>query len=142
MPACRSARLIAAALALAAAGSAAVAPAARAQQPTPAVERPAPFDSAGRVLLLTPALATRLRLAPPAFPVQGPFVEARLFAAPEAAVAGPAVLSVVRPGGAVERYTLGAPERAALAAAVASGLAAGAPGLRSDTAKAVPAPAA
>lgn len=138
MPAPRLASVIAAALAVAT-----VAPAARAQQPapTPAVERPAPFDSAGRVLILTPALVARLQLAPPAFPVRGPFVEARLFAAPDAAITGPAVLSVVRPGGTVERYALGAAERAALTAAIASGLTTAGPGLRSDTAVVVSEPA-
>ena len=119
----------------------ALVPAAHAQQAAPAVERPAAFDSAGRVLVVTPALAARLRLAPPAFPVAGPFVEARLFAAPDAGPAGPAVLSVSRAGGAVERYALGAPERAALAAAVASGLAVAGPGLRGDSAVTVSEPA-
>jgi hypothetical protein len=119
----------------------ALVPAAHAQQAAPAVERPAAFDSAGRVLVVTPALAARLRLAPPAFPVAGPFVEARLFAAPDAGPAGPAVLSVSRAGGAVERYALGPPERAALAAAVASGLAVAGPGLRGDSAVTVSEPA-
>lgn len=132
---------------LTAAAGAAVLPATRAgaQTPAPVVERPAPFDSAGRVLLVTPALVARLRLAPPAWPVRGPFVEARLFDAPvdapNAGAAGPAVLSVTRPGGAVERYALGAAERAALTAAVAAGLAAAGSGLRSDTAVVVSEPA-
>ncbi len=133
-----------AALALAALGPAA--PVAGAQQqprptPAPSVERPAPFDSAGRVQVITPALAARLRLQAPAFPVQGPFVDARLFAAPDAGDAGPAVLSVTRPGGAVERYPLGTAERAALGAAVASGVAFAGPGLRADTALVISEPA-
>jgi hypothetical protein len=135
-----SARLLAASLAVAAA-CAGVAPAARAQPTAPTVERAAPFDSAGRVLVVTPALAARLRLAPPAFPVQGPFVEARLFAAPDAAAAGAAVLSVTRVGGAVERYTLSAADRAALAAAISAGISAAGPGIRSDTAVTVSEPA-
>jgi hypothetical protein len=135
MSACRSARLLAAGLALAAAAGTLAPTAGAQQQPAaPTVERPAAFDSAGRLLLVTPALAARLRLGPPAFPVQGPFTEARLFAAPDAAAAGPAVLSVVRVGGAVERYPLAAAERAALVAAVTAGLAAGGSDLRSDTA--------
>jgi hypothetical protein len=140
MPPRRFARLLAASLAVAAA-CAAIAPVARAQPTAPAVERSTPFDSAGRVFVLTPALVARLRLAPPAFPVQGPFVDARLFAAPDAAAAGPAVLSVTRVGGAVERYTLTAADRAALAAAVTSGIAAAGPGIRSDTAVTISEPA-
>ena len=141
MPNRRSARRLAARLAVAAAACAAVAPAARAQPGAPTVERSAPFDSAGRVLVVTPALAARLRLAPPAFPVQGPFVDARLFTGPDAAAALPAVLSVTRVGGAVERYALAAADRAALAAAIAAGLAASGPGLRGDTTTVVSQPA-
>jgi hypothetical protein len=142
MPATPRARAFAAALAVAAPAVAALATAAGAQQPAPTVERPAAFDSAGRVVLLTPALVARLQLAESVFPVRGPFVEARLFSAAEGTgAAGPAVLSVVRPGGAVERYPLGAAERAALTAAVAAGLAATGPGLRNDTAVVVSEPA-
>jgi hypothetical protein len=142
---CRADRRSAAAALLAAAlaTSAALLPAAAAgaQTPAPLVERPTPFDSAGRVALLTPAFVARLGLAPPAWPVRGAFVEARLFAAPDAAAAGPAVLSVTRPGGAVERYALAAADRAALVAAVAGGLAAAGAGLRNDTAVVVSEPA-
>lgn len=109
-------------------------------QPTPVVERPTAFDSAGRVLLVTPALATRLGLTAPAWPVRGPFVEARLFTTADSASVA-AVLSVTRPGGAIERYALAAADRAALRAAVAAGLTAAGPGLRSDTAVVVSEPA-
>ncbi len=144
MPATRRARAFAAVVAIAAPAVAALATTAGAQQPAPTVERPAAFDNAGRVVLLTPALVARLQLAESVFPVRGPFVEARLFSAVEGAAegaTGPAVLSVVRPGGAVERYPLGAAERAALTAAVAAGLAATGPGLRNDTAVVVSEPA-
>jgi hypothetical protein len=83
------------------------------------VETPLAFDSAGRVMVLTPPLVARLQLAPPAWPVTGDFVEARLFARP----AGLAVLAVSRPDGRVERWTLTADETSALRAAVARDLA-------------------
>ena len=43
-------------------------------------ERPVPFDSAGRVLAITPPLAARLGLASPAWPVTGDYLDARLYA--------------------------------------------------------------
>jgi len=41
-------------------------------------EQPVTFDTAGRVMTLTPPLVARLSLAPPVWPVTGDFVEARL----------------------------------------------------------------
>ena len=43
------------------------------------VETPQPFDSAGRLMAITPAIAARLQLGPPAWRVIGDFTEARLF---------------------------------------------------------------
>lgn len=85
---------------------------------TPAVaqqiETPVAFDSAGKVRSLTPQLVARYGLVAPAWPVQGTFVEARLFS-----VSGGAhVLTVERPGGAVERYSLAEAEVSAIRASV------------------------
>lgn len=74
------------------------------------VETPEPFDSAGRIMAITPGIAARLQLLPPAWRVTGQFTEARLFAGGESGF----VLAVTRPGGAVERYALTADERAYL----------------------------
>jgi hypothetical protein len=74
------------------------------------VEHPEPFDSAGRVMVITPAIAARLQLLPPAWRITGQFSEARLFTAGDSAF----VLVVNRPDGAVERYPLTIDERAYL----------------------------
>lgn len=104
-------------------------PAARAQRLPTTVERAAPFDSAGRILVVTPALATRLALGAPDWPVAGPFAEARLYA-----VEGDgAVLAVVRPSGAIERFALTAAERASIVAAVTRAVVASSRAIRSDT---------
>lgn len=114
-----------------------LAPAAGAQGRPPVVERAAAFDSAGRVLVLTPALVARLGLRAPAWPVSGPFAEARLYA-----VEGQgAVLHVARTSGVIERYPLEPAERDALVAAVSRGVAASATGVRSDTNTVVSEPA-
>ena len=42
-----------------------------AAQVVPTVETSVPFDSAGRITVLTPTLVSRLRLAAPAWPVHG-----------------------------------------------------------------------
>lgn len=95
-----------------------VAPAVGAQ----VIETPVPFDSAGRVLVLTPAIASRLGLAPPAFTVSGNFTEARLYASS----AGGHMLVVQRPSGVVERYALADADVASLRTMVARSLASGA----------------
>jgi hypothetical protein len=79
------------------------------------VERPVPFDPAGRIVLLTPSLAERLQLGAPLFPVTGEWREARLFDRGDAYV-----LVVVRPDAAVARWTLARPEGDALRALVAA----------------------
>ena len=83
-------------------------------------ERPVPFDSAGRVLVITPPLAARLALAPPAWPVTGDYVDARLYVVEN--VAGSSVLVVRRPREVLERYSLSPAQRDDLAAAVNRGV--------------------
>lgn len=79
------------------------------------IERPAPFDSAGRIMALTPQLATRFDLTDP-WNITGPFVEARLYSD----AAGGFVLVVQRPDGTLERVPLDAPQQAALARQIAA----------------------
>src|SRR5215210_754790 len=70
-----------------------VAPAAAAQ----VVETPQAFDSAGRLMAITPSIAARLQLGPPAWRVIGDYTEARLYS-----VGGDAyVLAVTRRDGSV-----------------------------------------
>lgn len=78
------------------------------------VETPIAFDSAGKVLSITPALVDRFHLGAPAWPVTGAFVEARLYGASS----GGSTLVVTRPSGALERYALSDEERAALRTAI------------------------
>ena len=85
-------------------------------------ERPAPFDSVGRILAITPPLAARLGLAPPAWPVSGDFVDARLYATDD--TSGAAVLVVRRPRDVLDRYPLTSAQRLDLAASVNRGVAA------------------
>lgn len=96
------------------------------------VESPVPFDSAGRIMTVTPALAQRLALAPPVWPVVGTFREARVFLAG----AERFVLVVERLDGARERFPMSATEYEALRGAVSSAL-----GSRPAPAPAAPAPA-
>ena len=65
-------------------------------------ESPVTFDSAGRVPAITQALADRLRLGPPAWPVTGRFDKARLYRSSD----GTYVLVVERTGRAIDRYAL------------------------------------
>ena len=78
------------------------------------VETPVPFDSAGRITVITPPLAARLGLAPPTWVVGGDYREARLYAQPD----GNFVLIAFRPSGALERYALTPPELDVLRAAI------------------------
>jgi len=83
-----------------------VAPAAAAQ----VVETPQPFDSAGRLMAITPAIAARLQLGPPAWRVVGDYTEARLYS-----IGGDAyVLVVTRRDGSLERYSVTGSDRAYL----------------------------
>lgn len=82
-------------------------------QDAPTRERPVSFDSAGRVVAVTPPLAQRLHLAAPAWPVSGDFREARLYTTGDAFV-----LVVTRADGAIERFPLDAAGADALRGAV------------------------
>lgn len=80
------------------------------------VETPVAFDSAGRVLAISPVQAARARLGPPAWRVTGDFTEARLYA-----LGGDAyVLVVARPSGAVERYPITGADVAELRARIST----------------------
>ena len=60
-------------------------------------ESPVPFDTLGRVPTITPSLAERLHLAPPAWPVLGRFVSALLYSRST----GGYTMVVIRPYGAL-----------------------------------------
>ena len=81
-------------------------------------ERPVPFDSAGRILLITPPLAARLGLSAPLWPVTGDYIDARLYSI-DIAGAG-FILVVQRQREVLERYQLDATHRRALALAIDS----------------------
>lgn len=83
------------------------------------IEQPVSFDAEGRILTMTPPLAVRLGLAPPVWPVTGPYTESRLYDRGDETF----VLVVARDGGVVERYPLGAAERDELIRAVTEGMA-------------------
>jgi hypothetical protein len=82
-------------------------------------ETPAPFDSARRVLVVTPALAERLHLAEPAWPVRGDYRDVHLYSASQ----GGFVLVVLLPSGSYQRYDLTDAQRAALGAAIDAAMA-------------------
>lgn len=81
-------------------------------------ETQVPFDSAGKVHSLTPALVDRYQLTPPVWPVAGEFSEARLYRVST----GGLVLAVERRSGTLERHTLSESEAAALRSAVDAAL--------------------
>jgi len=85
------------------------------------IERPQPFDSAQRILAITPALAQRLHLDAPAWPAHGEYREARLYAIEPG---GGFVLVVQQATGALERFMLTDAGRAALRAAIDAGMSA------------------
>jgi hypothetical protein len=78
-------------------------------------ETPIPFDSAQRVIAVTPAVATRLQLAAPTWPVTGLYREARLYSIDPG---GQFVLVVQLPSGALQRFPLTAAERSSLGFAI------------------------
>ncbi len=82
-------------------------------------ERPVPFDSAGRVSVITAPLAARLGLSAPAWPVTGDYLDARLYALDDASSSF--VLVVRRQRELLERYSIDAATRRQLAAVVARG---------------------
>ena len=85
-------------------------------------ERPVSFDSAGRVLVITPPLAARLGLGAPVWPVTGDYLDARLYAVEDSARTS--VLVARRQREILDRYALTPVQRAELSAAVDRGVAA------------------
>jgi len=81
-------------------------------------ERPVAFDSAGRIMSVTPPLAARLGLSAPVWPVTGDYIDSRLYAID--AAGGGFVLVVQRQREVLERYPLDAAQRRALAQAIDS----------------------
>lgn len=77
-----------------------------------ATEVPEPFDSAGRVEVVTPTIAARLQLLPPAWRITGDYEGARLFRLSDDAY----VVVVTRRDGTVERYAITGADRAYLRA--------------------------
>lgn len=65
-------------------------------------EVPAAFDTAGRVMVITSAMADSIQLGPPAWPVTGPFAEARL----HRQEGGGYIIVVTRSDGALERFSI------------------------------------
>lgn len=78
------------------------------------VERPVPFDSAGRLFVMTPFIAERAALQAPWWPVSGDFTQARLYTVTDSSY----ILTVARRTGVVERYTLSTADRDAIRAIV------------------------
>src|SRR4051812_47956063 len=81
-------------------------------------ETPVAFDSSGRVLSISEPLATRLKLAAPAWPVTGSFVEARLFRSGDSSY----VIVVQRANGTYDRYSLNSAQTAELRTAIAAAM--------------------
>jgi len=71
------------------------------------VERPEPFDSAGKLTVVTPSIAARLQLSPPAWRITGDYAGARLFALGDQGY----VIVVERRDGTQERYAITRPDR-------------------------------
>ncbi|GAC1480151.1 MAG: hypothetical protein NVS1B4_25200 [Gemmatimonadaceae bacterium] len=67
-----------------------------------AVETAQSFDSAGRVVAITPSVAARLQLVPPAWRITGEYDEARLYAVGDTGY----VIVVTRTSGVLERYPI------------------------------------
>lgn len=101
-------------------------------------ERPAPFDTAGRLMSITPPLAARLGLVAPAWPVLGDYLDARLYVRDDST--GDAVLVVRRQRELLERYAFTAAQRAELERAIARGTAQAPDGNRESVAFAVSEP--
>lgn len=80
-----------------------ITPRVTAAQVAPVVEVVVPFDSAGRISVVTPTLAARLQLVAPAWPVTEAFREARLY---RVVTDTTHVLVVQRVDGSMARYAL------------------------------------
>jgi hypothetical protein len=85
------------------------------------IERPQPFDSAQRIVAVTPALAERFHLEAPAWPAHGEYREARLYSVEPG---GGFVLVVQQASGALERFSMTDGERSALRNAIDAGMSA------------------
>jgi hypothetical protein len=83
--------------------------------PAQTIETPAPFDSAARLFVITPGVATRLGLVAPAWPVVGEYVDARLYSV---SPNGGFVLVARSQSGVFQRFALSAVERGALQSAI------------------------
>ena len=83
------------------------------------IETPVPFDSAQRVMAVTPTVAERLHLGPPAWPVQSVYREARLYSV---SPGSGFMLVVTRLSGALERTPLTPTERVTLRDAIDAGM--------------------
>ena len=94
----------------------AVAPRGTSSASAQAVERAEAFDSAGRVMIITPSIAARLELLPPAWRITGDYREARLYALGDEGY----VIVVQRRSGDVERYSITKEDRAYLRAKTAT----------------------
>jgi hypothetical protein len=82
-------------------------------------ETPAPFDSAGRIMTITPPMAARIGLRSEVWPVTGDYEEVRLYSSS----GGGYVLAVHRRGGSIERHVIPDNAREALRVAVSAGMA-------------------
>lgn len=82
-------------------------------------ESPIPFDSARRVVAVTPAVADRLKLVAPVWPVTGDYREARLYSEDPG---GGFVLVAQLPSGAFQRFPLTPVQRDALGSAIDSAM--------------------
>src|SRR5687767_3129684 len=83
------------------------------------IESPAPFDSAGRIMTITPPLAARISLSAEVWPVTGDYEEARLYSSS----GGGYILAIHRRDGTIERHFMAPDAREALRAAVSRGMA-------------------
>lgn len=104
-------------IAVAALGLALVLPTSRADAQVR--ERPVAFDSAGRITVITPPLASRLGLSAPLWPVAGDYIDARLYGLDD--MGASYVLVVRRQREVLERYSLDGAQRRDLALAIDRG---------------------
>src|SRR5689334_19313451 len=85
-------------------------------------ETPAPFDSAARLFVITPGVATRLGLTAPAWPIAGQYVDARLYSVNPP---GGFVLVARTQSGVFQRFPLSDAERASLQRVIDAAVVAG-----------------
>jgi len=75
------------------------------------IETPAPFDSAARLFVVTPGVATRLGLTAPGWPLAGQYVDARLYSV---SPGGGFVLVARTESGVFQRFSMSDAARATL----------------------------